>query len=109
MKRNLNSDGQQFININKQTIASCLKSLNIKMTTTYGIGNPGPGFGQAQTYGGVKLANGIPTLPLLKIDNTDIKKKKNEPIHFQLKRPHTSTEMNENKHGQYNSMVSIYS
>ena len=76
MKRNLNSDGQQFININKQTIASCLKSLNIKMTTTYGIGNPGPGFGQAQTYGGVKLANGIPTLPLLKIDKTDIKKKK---------------------------------
>ena len=69
------------------------------MTTTYGIENPGPGLGQAQTYGGVKLVNKIPTLPLLKIDNTDIKKKKkkkNEPIHFQLKRPHTSTEMNEN-------------
>ena len=77
MKRNLNSDGQQFININKQTITSCLKSLNIKMTTTYGIENPGPSLGQAQTYGGVKLVNKIPTLPLLKIDNTDKKKKMN--------------------------------
>jgi hypothetical protein len=36
------------------------------MTTTYGIENPGPGLGQAQTYGGVKLVNKIPTLPLLK-------------------------------------------
>ena len=65
MKRN--SDGQQFININKQTIASCLKSLNIKMTTTYGIGNPGPGFGQAQTCVRVKPVNGIPTFLSLEI------------------------------------------
>ena len=46
-KENLNSDDQQFSPIStKQTIASHLKSLNIK-TTTYRVGNPGPGFGQA--------------------------------------------------------------
>ena len=33
------------------------------MTTTYDIGNAGPGLGQAQKYGGVKPVNGIPTLP----------------------------------------------
>jgi len=30
---------------------------------TYDVGNPGPDLGQAQKYGGVKLANGIPTFP----------------------------------------------
>ena len=29
---------------------------------TYDVGNPGPGFGQAQKYDGVKPVNGIPTL-----------------------------------------------
>jgi len=33
--------------------------------TTYNIGNPGPGLGQAQICGRIKLFNGIKTLPLL--------------------------------------------
>jgi hypothetical protein len=33
-----------------------------KMTS---VGNPGPGFGQAQRYDGVKPVNGILILPLL--------------------------------------------
>ena len=32
----------------KQTIYSHLKPLSIKKTTTYNVGNPGPGLGQAQ-------------------------------------------------------------
>ena len=34
-----------------------------KKTTAYYIGNPGPGLGQAQKCGGVKLVNGNPSLP----------------------------------------------
>jgi hypothetical protein len=34
-----------------------------KNTTTYDVGNPDHGLGQAQKWGGVKLINGIPTLP----------------------------------------------
>ena len=30
---------------------------------TYDVENPGPGLGQEQKCGRVKLANGIPTLP----------------------------------------------
>jgi hypothetical protein len=33
----------------------------------HGIGNPGPGFGQAQTCGMVKPVNGIPTFLSLEI------------------------------------------
>ena len=56
------------ININKaKTIASHLNSLNTKKTMTYDIGHPDHGLGQAQKCGGVKLLNGIPTLPLLVI------------------------------------------
>jgi hypothetical protein len=51
----------------KWTTTSHLKSLNIKKTTTYDAGNPGPGLGQAQKCGGVKPDNGIPT-PLLIIE-----------------------------------------
>ena len=36
-----------------------------KNTMTYDIRNPGPGLGQAQTYGRVKLLNGISTLLLI--------------------------------------------
>jgi hypothetical protein len=39
-----------------------------KNTMTYDIRNPGPGLGQAQTYGRVKLLNGISTLLLNKLD-----------------------------------------
>jgi len=35
----------------KRTIASQLKSLNIKKTKTYDIGNPGPALEQAQKCG----------------------------------------------------------
>ena len=45
----------------KWTIASYLKSLNIKKTTTYDVGNPGPGLVQAPKCGRVKLVNGILT------------------------------------------------
>jgi hypothetical protein len=38
----------------KRTITYPLKSLNIKKTTTYDIGNPGPDLGQAQKCGGFK-------------------------------------------------------
>jgi hypothetical protein len=34
-----------------------------KKTATYIVGNPCRGLGQAQQWGGVKPANGIPTLP----------------------------------------------
>ena len=34
------------------------------VTTTYDVGNPEPGLGQAQTCGEIKLTNGIPTLLL---------------------------------------------
>jgi hypothetical protein len=35
-----------------------------KKTTTYDVGNLGPGFGQVQKCGGVKPVNGISTFPL---------------------------------------------
>ena len=35
---------------------------------TYDVGNPGPGYGQAQKCSGVKPANGIPTLPSWQLD-----------------------------------------
>jgi hypothetical protein len=38
----------------KRTITSHLNSLNRKNTTSYDIGNPGPGLGQAQICGVVK-------------------------------------------------------
>jgi hypothetical protein len=38
-----------------------LNSLNTKKTTTYDVGNTGPGLGQAHKGGGVKPVNGIPT------------------------------------------------
>ena len=34
-----------------------------KKTTTYDVGSPGPGLGQAQKCGGVKSIYGITTLP----------------------------------------------
>ena len=60
----LNNDGQQFHQYqqNKQHPLN-LNSLNIKKITIYDLGNPGSGFGQAETCGGVKSVNGIRTLP----------------------------------------------
>jgi hypothetical protein len=37
--------------------------ISTKQTTTHVIRNPGPGLGQAQKYGWVKLFPGIPTHP----------------------------------------------
>ena len=39
--------------------------MHIKKTMTCDAGIPGPGLRQAHTFGRVKPANGIPTLPLL--------------------------------------------
>ena len=49
----------------KRTITSHLELTEHKKmgTTTYDVGNAGPDLGQAQHFGGIKLANGIPTLP----------------------------------------------
>jgi len=51
----------------KPTIPSLLNSTHWTYTprlrTTYDVGNPSRGLGHVQTCGGVKLANGIPTLP----------------------------------------------
>jgi hypothetical protein len=35
---------------------------------TYAVGNPGPGLGQTQKCGEVKLVNGIPTLISREVD-----------------------------------------
>jgi hypothetical protein len=48
-------------------ISHSIEHSNNKNPTTYGIGNPGPGFGQAQTSGRVKPVNGIPTFLSLEI------------------------------------------
>ena len=44
-------------------LSSYLISLNTNQTTTYDVGNLGPGLGRAQKCGGIKQVNGIPTLP----------------------------------------------
>jgi hypothetical protein len=81
----LNSDGQQFHQYQqnelspltfkfkqwwstippistKQTVSYNFKSLNIKKTTAYDVGNPCLGLRQAQKCGRDKLVNGIPSL-----------------------------------------------
>ena len=45
----------------KRTITSDLVSLNIKETTTRGVGNPGPRVGSAQIVAGLNLIIGSPT------------------------------------------------
>ena len=55
---------------------------------TYGIGNKGPGLGQAQKCGS-RLINPPPLIT----DNTDINKP--AQIHFHSKRTHTITKMND--------------
>ena len=44
---------EQWISKKKKAITSNLTSFNIKETTTYDIGNPGLGLGQAQQCGSV--------------------------------------------------------
>jgi len=74
MRNFSNCDDQMVINstnTNKtySTTTSHLNSLNTQKTTTYDVGNPGPGLGQAQKCGGITSFNGIPTHA-----NTDINK-----------------------------------
>ena len=57
-------------NSTKWTIASHLKSLNIKKTTTYDDGNPCPGWNRLKNVTEVKPVNGILTLPLLIIGSS---------------------------------------
>ena len=54
----------------KRTITSNLNCTRWTQenTTTYDFGNPGPGLGQAQECGGVKLVNEIPILPSWYLD-----------------------------------------
>jgi hypothetical protein len=76
-----------------------LKQLNTKKTMTYGIGNPGPSFEQAQTCVRVKPVNGIPNFPVYKqtiktcIDS------------LPLKKDHNYYHKGQHKHGLYNSRV----
>jgi len=49
----------------KRTITSHTKQLHIKMTMTNDFGNLGPGLGQAQQWGGIKLLNVILAFSLL--------------------------------------------
>ena len=53
---NLNSDGQQFHKCKNNEPPSLPKPLKTctKMTTTYGVENPGPGVRQAHKWGGIK-------------------------------------------------------
>ena len=56
---------KNFTNMKKQgTITSHLRSLNIKKTRLYGVGNLCPGMGRALKYDGVIPVNGIPTFRL---------------------------------------------
>jgi hypothetical protein len=76
--------------------------LNVKKTTTYYVGNPGPGLGQVQKWSRVKLVNGMatPTPPLLEhwnyIGSTDLNKP--SQLCFNLKTPHATTKMNDKKY-----------
>lgn len=58
-----------------------MNSLNAITAISYDIGNPGPGLGQAQKYGGVKPVNAILLIT---------------QISFHSKRPHTLTKMADN-------------
>ena len=88
------------------TITFHLKSINIKKIMAHDIGNPGPGFGQAQTCVRVKPVNGIPTFLSLEIGSQKAiqiwtNNKIPAQICFYSKRPHTKkctiTKMNDGR------------
>jgi len=60
--------------------------LNIKNTTTYEVGNQGPGFGEALKYGGVKPVNDIPPFPYY----LDLQRQ------YRYKKTYTITKINDN-------------
>jgi len=59
-QESLNSDSQQFHQY-QQNDQSPLTEHKKKLTTTYEVGNPGSGLGQAHRYDGFEPVNGIPT------------------------------------------------
>jgi len=66
MKReSLNSDRHQFYQYQQieQSPLILTELTEQKKTTTYDIGNPGPGLRQTQKCGGVMPVNGIATIP----------------------------------------------
>ena len=70
-----------------------------KNTMIYCIRNLAPGLGQAQKCGGIKLVNGVTTLPLLDLQRQYRFKqtiKIPAQIHFQSKIPHNITNKNDN-------------
>jgi hypothetical protein len=60
MKRKLMENNS--ININKTHNHLSSHITEHKMTTTYGVGNPGPGLGQTHKGGGIKQVNEITSL-----------------------------------------------
>jgi hypothetical protein len=61
-RKGLNSDGQQFTNINKTNNHNSPQLTEQKKTTTY-VENPRPASGQAQQCYGVQSVKRITTLP----------------------------------------------
>jgi hypothetical protein len=92
MNKKVLSHGQQFHQYqqNEQSPVTVTHGTQRK-TTTYTVGNPDPGLGQAQKYGGVKPVNGIPTHPLLIIGCPVA-----IYIHFHSKRPDTIRKLDGN-------------
>jgi hypothetical protein len=70
----------------KRTITSHLKSLNIKNTVTYHVGNPGPGLWQAQRCGGLNLL--VFTKTLIMCFNTNEQNNRNQNRSLGLKIDH---------------------
>ena len=65
-KESSNTDGQRFQQYQQNEESLLISNPWTKnKTTTYEVGNPGPGLGQAQQCGGVKPVNGIITLLLV--------------------------------------------
>ena len=64
-KESLNSVGQQFYQYrqNEQSPLIITELTEHKKSTTYDIGNPGPGLGQEQKCDRVKPVKGITILP----------------------------------------------
>ena len=75
----------------KRRIISQRKSSNVHThthtrTKTYGVGNLGPGLGQAEQCGRVKLVNRIPTLPVFIIQKIQMHTNKNKPAQIPTKK-----------------------
>ena len=58
-KKFINSDGQQYHQYQQNECTYLSPQIINKKKTTYGIGNPGPGLGQAQNGTGLNQLMGI--------------------------------------------------